>query len=167
MTEEKNSQWDMVEAVTESKNAPSQKEISHSMSIDPKLVREPEGVIENFRHNKITQQAGLAIVKEWYNSQLEVAKHQLKKAVVLKTREADVDAEKFLAKINQRHLVFLRDLETSNLDERFGALEGLGDQTSAMLKKLIEKDWPESMRNQMIDGVSELQKRFFEKIMTE
>ncbi len=144
-----------------------QEELTGKISIQKDMISEPDGIIAKYKAKHIERKAGIKLIKTWYESQLEVAEHQLKTAVQLKKKEVEIDAEHFLMDLNKRHLRYLSELEFSNLEERYNALEKLGDAASKNMAKIYEKDWPQKMVDETIQGITDLYRKFFEKIMQE
>ena len=163
--------WELVNAITsgekniENKQL-SQKSIANSISVRNDFQK-PEGIISNYKAKSIARSTSIQLMKQWYSAQLQVTKHQLEKAVEVKNKEIDADVEKLLAEINKRHLCYLMELEFSNVQEKQKALDKLGSQTAETLERLQSRDWPKHLREQMINGVIELNQRFFDKIMQE
>lgn len=170
MTSEKNKdkKWEKVNALMkrDSKTA-LQEELPDKIALQKQMIKEPDGVIAKFKAHKIERKAVVELIKTWYESQLEVAKHQLQKAVQMKKQEADVETEHFLMDLNKRHLHYLNELEFSNLEERYDTLGKLGDSTAKAIEKITTRDWPPKMIEETIQGIMDLNRSFFEKIMKE
>jgi hypothetical protein len=81
--------------------------------------------------------------------------------------ETTLLADQFLSSINAQHLAFLADLGLTNEGARAKALVKLADQTTETLKEIEERDWPEAIRDQTINGVLERNERFFKKLVNE
>lgn len=166
--EEKKRDWGRVNSIMKGDNKIAvQEDINRSVSITKEMVKEPDGIIAKYKARAIERKAGVEFLKAWYESQLEVAKHQLKTAVQLKKKESDLEAERFIMDLNRRHLNYLKELEFYNLGERIEAMEKLGDTIAQSMQKISSKDWPQKMIDDTIQGVIDLNKRFFEKIMIE
>ena len=131
------------------------------------MIESPEGLIAKFKNNKIKRKAAIESLKTWYDAHLEIAKKQVTKAVEIKSAEIELEAEQYLQEINRQHLEFLTQIDFANVDTREKGLIQLGRQTSEMLKKVIEEDFPPSIREQTIAGMMDLQKRHFAKLMKE
>jgi hypothetical protein len=126
-----------------------------------------EGVVAQYRANKVARKAALAHLEVWYRAQLEVARHRLNEVARVRKAEATLLAEEFLHSINSRHLHFLTELGLRNEDTRNRAFLALGDQTSRALREIQERDWPASILQTTIGAVLERHQRFFEKIVRE
>ncbi len=101
------------------------------------------------------------------SAQLDATKHQLSEVARVRKAQATVIAEQFIRALDQRHLEYLTSLGLRNLEVRQRALIEVGDQTTAMLRELETRDWPQHLIDKTIQSVVELHARFFEKIMAE
>lgn len=164
----KKSNWDIADKLLSKEGNISHKPNNQSIiPRDGKFMESPKGVISRIRSEQIQSRAALEFDREWYNSQLEVSKHQLKKAVELKKKETDAEIERLLTDISRKHLQYLTELGLKNSAQREEALEKLSDQTALRIKRLQQKDWPDSLIEQTINGVITLHQRFFDKILEE
>jgi hypothetical protein len=127
----------------------------------------PEGVIANFKANKITRTAVLEHLKAFHGAQLEAAKHHLSEAVRVRKADSTATAEQFLQLINARQVQFLTEIGLRDNQARGAALMTLQSQTADMLKQATSQDWPEALKDKAIAGILELNSRFFERLMTE
>lgn len=160
--------WKSVDAVIRLEKKGSQEVVADSLANPVQnIVKEPDGIIMQFKAQKIQRKAAIDLMKIWYSSQLEVAEHQLKTAVQLKKKSTETDAAKFLMDINARHIQYLIELGITNVKQRMEALETLQEQTAKMYEKITIKDWPKEMIDQTINAISKLNSRFFDKIMEE
>jgi hypothetical protein len=130
-------------------------------------VEKPDGFIANYKANKIEREAAIDHLKVWYQSQLEVAKHQLHEVVRVRKAQASIQAEQFLRSLDQQHLEYLADLGLRNMTTRQRMLLELGDQTSSILAEVVDRDWPPEMMEQTVMSIIELRQRHFDKIMQE
>jgi hypothetical protein len=142
-------------------------EITNKISLPKDMIKEPDGVVARYKAHAIERKAGVDLLRAWYGAQLEVAKKQLKVAVELKSKEVEMEAERFLMDLDKRQLQYLMQLEFANTEERIVALEKLGDATSRAMEKISSKDWPPKMVDDTIQGIIDLRQRFFDKIMKE
>lgn len=160
--------WKNVNALIKKEKAGSQENLTQSLAKPVEaMAKKPEGIIAQYKANQIERKAALGFLKVWYGSQLEVAEHQLRTAVMLKKRATETDAERFLMDINAQQIQYLIDLGITNVEQRMEALEKLQDKTVKMYEKIRGKDWPQEMVDQTITAISSLNKRFFDKVMEE
>ncbi len=127
----------------------------------------PEGFIANYKANKITRTAVLEHLKVFHASQLEAAKHHLIEAVRVRKADSTATADQFLQLINARQLQFLTDIGLRDNQLRAEAVRKLQAQTAEQLKQTMAQDWPEALRENAINGIVELNRRFFQRLMTE
>ena len=174
MDTKRDSDWEDVEHALQRRNnestmpiAPAGAQAAPQLITPEGEIAKASGVVAQYKANKITKEAVLEYLKVFHRKQLEVASHHLTEVARMRTAESTAVAEQFLERLNSQQMTFLQDIGLRNLDQRFAALEKLGDQTSQSLRRLKQSDMPPSLREQMINGVMELQTRFFERIMTE
>lgn len=167
MSDQKN-KWDLVDSVMNKDKKANQMEITESVSLKKDVIKaEPEGIIAQYRSNKIKQNTALQLMKEYHHAQLDVSKHQFMKAVELKKRLTDMDADKILEEMNHKYFSFLQQLGLKNIGERMDLLIQLRRQTSDLLARVDNEDWPEQMKRKTIEQIFQLQERFENKIMVE
>lgn len=167
MSDEK-SKWELVDSVLSKDQKADQMEITESVSLNKDVIQaEPEGILAQYRAKKIRQDTALKMMKEYHHSQLEVSKHQFMKAVELKKRLTDIDADKILEEMNQQYFSFLQQLGMKNIKERMELLLQLNIQSSQLLAQIDEEDWPEQMKRKTVEQIFQLQERFENKIMKE
>lgn len=133
----------------------------------PEAVANPRGILAKIKTGALSRQAGLAQSKAWYEGQLEVMQHRMTEAVRVRKAETTTIAEQMLASINAQHLTFLTELGLKNEGDRSAALAKLTDQTSASLSEAQQKDWPDALREQFMDGVLKRHRAFFDKLVQE
>jgi len=127
----------------------------------------PQGIIASYKAGKVQREAVIEYLRTWYSAQLDATKHQLSEVARVRKAQATVIAEQFIRALDQRHLEYLTSLGLRNLEVRQRALIEVGDQTTAMLRELETRDWPQHLIDKTIQSVVELHARFFEKIMAE
>ncbi len=160
--------WDLVDSVINKDQKADQMEITESVSLKKDVINaEPEGILAQYRANKIKQDTALKMMKEYHHAQLEVSKHQFMKAVELKKRLTDIDANKILEEMNQKYFSFMKQLGLKNVKERMELLIQLNRQSSELLEQTDSEDWPEQMKRKTIEQIFQLQERFENKIMRE
>jgi hypothetical protein len=128
---------------------------------------QPEGVIANFKANAITKKAAVTYLKMYYEQQLDASRHHLQELVRVRKAESTAVAEQMLASINSQQMRFLVDVGLKNEAVRNDALVQLNNQTSATLRQIVTADWPETLRQQAIEGIIERNGKFFGKLMTD
>lgn len=162
----KKTNWEVADKlIARDKNLPQTTGNRSPLTRDGRFIESPQGIVSKVQSDRIKSKAGLEFDRAWYDAQLEVSKHQLKRAVELKIKETDADVERLLTDISRRHLQYLTEMGLRNSEQREEALERLADQTAARIKRLQGKDWPDSLIEQTINGVIELHQRFFDKIL--
>ena len=128
---------------------------------------EPEGIVASFQGKRLKKRAALQAMHHYYTAQLEVAKHTFEEAVRAKKADVSLVTTEFLDRLNERYMSHLAKLGLRLFGVRNEALMKLNDQTSATMKEIQEKDWPESLRKKMMDGVMQNYDRFFKKVLEE
>lgn len=162
----KKNNWELADKLlNRDKNLPEQHSSRPMLTKEGRFMDAPSGPIAKIKSEQIKSKAALEFDKDWYNAQLEVSKHQLRRAVELKIKETDADIERLLTDISRKHLQYLTEMGLKNSEQREEALERLADQTAQRIKRLQGKDWPESLIEQTVNGVIELHQRFFDKIL--
>ena len=133
----------------------------------PDAVANPAGVIARYKVGGITRKAAVEMAQVWHSKQLEAMRHRLTEVVRVRNAEATTIADQLLASINAQHLEFLAELGLRNEGQRKKALMELTDQTTEYLREAQERDWPEALREEYINGIFERHRAFFKKLATE
>ena len=164
----KKNNWEIAERLISKTNNTPQQVANRSLmdrAKSDRYMESPKGAISKFKSDRIRTRAELEFDEEWFKAQLEVSKHQLKKAVELKVKETDAEVERLLTEVSRQHLKYLTELGLKNSEEREEALERLGEQTAKRIKSIQSKDWPDFLVEQTLNGVTEIYQRFFDKIL--
>jgi hypothetical protein len=127
----------------------------------------PDGVIAQFKANRVSRRAAMEYLEVWYRAQLEVARHRLSEIARVRRAEATLLAEQFLHGINSQHLEYLTSLGLRNEEVRMRAFIQLSDQTSAALREIQGRDWPQQMVDRTVQAILERQEAFFRKLTQE
>lgn len=125
----------------------------------------PEGVIAQYKANKLQKKAALEAVEVWYAGQLEMARHAVTEAVRVRKAEASKVAEQLLMALDAEHLEYLASLGLRNVATRNQTLKELGDQTSQTMREIQERDWPPFMIEETLTGIIDMHRKFFARIM--
>lgn len=133
----------------------------------PDVVANPQGILAKIKVGAVSRKAGVKMAQVWYTKQLEAVQHRLTEVVRVRNAEATTIAEQMLASINAQHLGFLTELGLRNEDQRKSALAALTDQTAQHLAEAQQRDWPDALRQQYIQGVIERHNAFFTKLVSE
>ena len=124
----------------------------------------PKGLIMQVRAGAIQRSAAVDALKIWHRGQLAVAEVQVNEAVRIHTKKARVDAERFLARIDNDYLEYLGELGLRNVGRRQEMLVRLGDQTSKTLAEIQDADWPPTMKDQAVKKVMKMHEDFADKL---
>jgi hypothetical protein len=133
----------------------------------PDLIANPEGVVAQYKMNKIARKAAVQHLEVWYDQQLDIVKHRLMEVARVRKAEATLLAEQFLEGINAAHLQFLTDLGLQTNAARDRAIIALYDQTAHTLRDIQTRDWPPMLIEEAMNGVVERHRRFFRKLNNE
>ncbi len=129
------------------------------------VVARPDGVIAQFKANKIQKKVALKHIETWYDGQLEAARHAVAEAVRVRKAEASSVAERLLMAIDTDHLRYLTSLGLRNEAVRGEALKDLGDQTHRLMSEIEAKNWPPQLVEETLHGILERHRKFFDRIM--
>jgi len=133
-----------------------------------KPVAKPDGMIAQFKANKIQRNVALKHVEVWYEGRLEATRHAVTEAVRVKKAEATEIAERMLMALQFEHLHYLATLGLRNEAVLGKALTELGDQTTRLLAEVkSKKDWPPQIIERTLQNLVDRYHRFSEKIMTD
>lgn len=130
-------------------------------------VPSPDNVVQSFKMKRVERRAAVQHLEAWYSAQLDVARHHLGEVARVRKAESTLVADQFLRHLNAQHLEYLTTLGLQNEAVRSRALLALNDQTSATLKDIQTRDWPEALVTSAIEGVLERQKRFMARLVNE
>lgn len=127
----------------------------------------PRGVLMEFKSNRMGRKATLEALQEQYNSALTIYKHHLQNVVMGQTARDDVDYAAYQKQLDQEYLEVLAELGLRNKSVREQALIQLTDMTASRLKEVQEKDWPQPLKDAVIDDLIALRQRFSDEMMKE
>jgi len=127
----------------------------------------PTGILANFKAGKIKRTVALQALEDNYNTQLDVLKHQLKQAALVKRTQIDVLAEEFLKDLDSRHLAVLTEIGLRNVDTRVKALVDMTDQAALKLREVQAKNWPQQLIDETIQNILLLRTRMMHDLMKE
>ena len=125
------------------------------------------GLLAKLQSSTIERRAKVEMLKTWHEGELNLARHQIAEAVKVKKAEASGIAERILTQLDSDRIEFLRTLGLKNTGERQQALLELRKQTATQLAEIQDQDMPEQLLQSTIEGVIELDKRFFNKLLDE
>lgn len=132
-----------------------------------KALAKPDGVIQSYKMKKVAKKAAVEHLEAWYATGLEVARHHMAEVARVKKAESTMVADQFLRNLNAQHLEYLTTLGLQNEGVRSRAVIALNDQTSATLKEIQTRDWPEPLITSAINGILDRQRRFMERLVNE
>lgn len=138
---------------------PGQMEINENVSID--------GIIAQYKANKIKQDTALQMMRKYNRSQMEVAKNKFLKAVMLNKPLSDIDADKILKGLCQNYFNSLQLLGMMDTREYEESIIQLKQQTSELLAKVDDKNLSEPMRQKSVEQIFQLIKKVDNQIMIE
>ena len=138
---------------------PGQMEINENVSID--------GIIAQYKANKIKQDTALQMMRKYNRSQMEVAKNKFLKAVMQNKPLSDIDADKILKGLCQNYFNTLQLLGMWSTGEYEKSLIQLKQQTSELLAKVDDKNLSEPMRQKSVEQIFQLIKKVDNQIMVE
>jgi len=127
----------------------------------------PRGVLMEFKANRMGRKATLEALQDQYNSALIIYKHHLQNVVMGQTARDDVDYAAYQKQLDQEYLEVLAELGLRNKSVREQTLIKLTDMTAARLKEVQEKDWPQALKDSVIDDLIALRQRFSDEMMKE
>ncbi len=159
--------WDFVEGVAARGVLTTQEDLSKSIVINKDPEESPEGIIAKFKAKQIERSAALTLFKKWSEGRIEIAKHQIEGAVKVKKKSTDVEVQRILSELDSLHLLHLQQLDMKNLTQRMSSLKDLSAKTANMLRGIESEDWPENIIKDTVDGILDLRRRFYGKIMDE
>jgi hypothetical protein len=130
-------------------------------------VAKAEGMIASFRAGQITKKAAITFLREFYDHQLDAARHHLSEAVRIRKAESTLAAEQFLQQINSQYTQFLTDIGLVNNRAAGEALIALGQQTHDLLVQVQKAELPDAIQKTTVDGIMSRYSRFAERLSTE
>ena len=138
---------------------PGQMEINENVAID--------GIIAQYKANKIKQDTALQMMRKYNRSQMEVAKNKFLKAVMQNKPLSDIDADKILKGLCMNYFNSLQQLGIGNTGEYDESLIQLKQQASELLAKVDDKNLSEPMRQKSVEQIFQLIKKVDNQIMVE
>jgi len=156
-----------IERTSQSKDLLSTQPPSEQSDILTQRITVPNTILAQYKAGKLQKKVALQALEENYTAQLEVLKHQLKQASLVRRTQIDVLAEEFLKDLDSRHLAVLNEIGLRNMDTRLNALMELTDQTTQKLREVLAKNWPQSLIDETIQNIDVLRKRMVHDIMKE
>lgn len=128
---------------------------------------EPGNIVDRYRARQIDRRVARAYWEQYYDAKLELVRHELKEAVRAKSAEMTAKVERVLMQLNDAHLQFLAELGLKNIAQRQKILIQLQEQTSRQMQEVLNRDWPQALKNQTIDQLLAMSKSFAEKLHRE
>ena len=125
------------------------------------------GIIGQWQAGTLTRQAAVKQLSAVYDAKYDILKHTLKKAVEMKTAEADVQAMEYLKELDSEKLAILSKLNLKNKATRETHLNELHESTAARLREVREANWPERLKLDAYDRLFELNKRYADEMWAE
>ena len=126
-----------------------------------------EGVIANFKAGRIQKRAAVAFLNEFYDRQLEAAKHHLGEAVRIRKAQSTQAAEQFLQLINSQHVEFLNQIGMRNFRAAGDALTELAKTTHELLQQVAEASLPDMLAQDTVESILARYRRFRDKLTHE
>lgn len=127
----------------------------------------PRGILMEFKSNRMGRKATLEALQEQYNAGLTIYKHHLQNVVMGQNARDDVDYAAYQKQLDQEYLEVLAELGLRNKGVREQALIQLTDMTANRLKEVQEKDWPQALKDSVINDLIALRQRFSDEMMKE
>ncbi len=131
------------------------------------ITPEPGNIIDRYRARQIDRKVARAHWEQYYNARLELVGHELKEAVRAKSAEMTAKVERVLMQLNDSHLQFLAELGLKNVGQRQSILIKLQEQTSRQIQDVMERDWPQQLKDQTIDQLLGMSKAFADRLNCE
>ena len=123
------------------------------------------GVLQRLKEGKIVRKAALHELEVIATARLDVLTHQLQEAAKVKKTEATVTADRFLKELDLQFQEVVQALGIRNEAIRRETLKKLSDETSRDLKEIVNKDWPDFMKNETIDAINHRWRQFLRNLM--
>lgn len=136
-------------------------------AIDVPEMSAPQGILSEFKANRIKRKAAMAALQTHYDNQLDVLAHTLSKAALVEKSRADVTADHFLKELDAQHLEVLAELGMRNKQTREQSLIDLTEQTCQRIREVQEKDWPPQLVEETLQQLLGLRKRYIAEILAE
>ncbi len=125
------------------------------------------GILMKWKSSTMERKATVTALDAQYSSALEILKHRLQKTVQGQNARADVDFEAYIKKLDQEYLEVWAELGLRNKDVRERTLIQLTETTAAKLKEVQAADWPKELKDEAINELFALRKRFAAEMMKE
>jgi hypothetical protein len=125
------------------------------------------GFLMEWRKNNLDRKTAIQAITAQYNSQLDILKYQLQKAVTVSNARADRIAEEFLQKLDSEHIQILKDLGLRNAETRASGLIEVRDMIASKLREVQGKDWPKPLLDRTIDDLLALESRVAGEMLRE
>ena len=122
-------------------------------------------VLQNLKIGRIERKAAVKELEVITAGQIDVLIHQVKEAAKVKKTEATVTADKFLKELDLQFQEVVQALGLKNEAIRVDTLKKLGDRTAQDMKEVMNKDWPESMKDDVLLAIKVRWKGFVEDLM--
>lgn len=123
------------------------------------------GVLQRLKEGKIVRQAALQELEVITTARLNVLTHQLQEAAKVKKTEATVTADRFLKELDLQFQEVVQALGIRNEAIRRETMKKLNDETARDLEEIINKDWPDFMKNETIDAINRRWHQFLGNLM--
>jgi hypothetical protein len=126
-----------------------------------------EGMVASFKAGRIQRKAAVAFLNEFYDRQLEAAKHHLSEAVRIRRAQSTQAAEQFLQLINSQHVDFLNQIGLRNFRAAGDALTELAKTTHDLLQQVASANLPDMLAQDTVESILARYKRFRDKLTQE
>ena len=123
------------------------------------------GVLQRLKEGKIVRKAAVQELEAITTARLDVLTHQLQEATKVKKIEATVTADRFLKELDLQFQEVVQGLGIRNEAIRRETMKKLNDDTTRDLKEIMNKDWPDSIKNETIDAITYRWRQFLRNLM--
>ena len=123
------------------------------------------GVLQRFKEGKILRNTAIQELEKITTARLDVLTHQLQEAAKVKKTEATVTADRFLKELDLQFQEVVQELGIRNEAIRRETLKKLSDETARDLQEIMNKDWPDFMKNEIIDAIKSRWRQFLGNLM--
>ena len=123
------------------------------------------GVLQRLKEGKIVRQAAVQELEVITTARLNVLTHQLQEAAKVKKTEATVTADRFLKELDLQFQEVVQALGIRNEAIRRETIKKLNNETARDLEEIINKDWPDFMKNETIKAINRRWYQFLGNLM--
>lgn len=159
----KKTDWTLVEGTGPTRNLPELIPPGRETP-PPPTSKSVGGVLQQLKEGQIKRKAAIHELDAIMSTQLDVLTHQLLEASKVKKAEATVTSDKLLKELDLQFQEVVQALGLRNEGIRRETMIKLNDQTASDLRAIMDKDWPESMKEDTIEAIKARRTRFMHNL---